>query len=58
MDDWNAGLMKHLGMRFVHVAPDRVVAELDITEALTTAGGAVHGGTLMALLFLFGKFGK
>jgi uncharacterized protein (TIGR00369 family) len=57
MDDWNAGLMKHLGMRFVHVAPDRVVAELDITEALTTAGGAVHGGTLMALADTVGAAG-
>jgi uncharacterized protein (TIGR00369 family) len=57
MDDWNAGLMKHLGMRVVHVAPDRVVAELDISEALTTAGGAVHGGTLMALADTVGAAG-
>ena len=41
--------MAHLGMRFVEVGPDRVVAELEIKENLTTVGGAVHGGTLMAL---------
>lgn len=57
MDDWNAGLMKHLGMRFVHVAPDRVVAEIDIRESLTTVGGAVHGGTLMALADTVGAAG-
>ena len=57
MIDWNAGLMKHLGMRFVHVGPDRVVAELDVNETLTTVGGAVHGGTLMALADTVGAAG-
>jgi len=32
-----------LGIRFVETGPDRVVAEL------TTIGGSLHGGTLMAL---------
>jgi uncharacterized protein (TIGR00369 family) len=49
MKGWNQGLMAHLGMRFVEVAPGKVVAELEIREELTTVGGAVHGGTLMAL---------
>jgi uncharacterized protein (TIGR00369 family) len=57
MNDWNAGLMRHLGMRFIEVGPERVVAELDIGEHLTTAGGAVHGGTLMALADTVGAAG-
>jgi uncharacterized protein (TIGR00369 family) len=38
-----------LGIRFVEASLDRVVAELAVRDALTTVGGAVHGGTLMAL---------
>jgi uncharacterized protein (TIGR00369 family) len=38
-----------LGIRFVEANLDRVVAELPVRDALTTIGGAVHGGTLMAL---------
>lgn len=49
MKEWNVGLMRRLGMRFVEVGPDRVVVELEAGEPLTTVGGAVHGGTLMAL---------
>src|SRR6184192_4439524 len=37
-----------LGIRFVEAAPERVVAELSWREDLTTIGGALHGGTLMA----------
>ena len=52
-----AGLTEHfrgtlaelLGIRFVEASVDRVVAELPVRDALTTVGGAVHGGTLMAL---------
>ena len=42
-------LAEHLGIRFVETTPERVVAELDHRPALTTVGGALHGGTLMAL---------
>ena len=42
-------LAEHLGIRFVEVTPDRVVAEVEHRPALTTVGGALHGGTLMAL---------
>src|SRR2546429_6511037 len=42
-------LAEHLGIRFVEATPERVVAELDHRPALTTVGGALHGGTLMAL---------
>ena len=38
-----------LGLRIVEVTPDRVVAELTIRDELRTVGGALHGGTLMAL---------
>jgi uncharacterized protein (TIGR00369 family) len=38
-----------LGASFVEVGPDTVVAELEIRDALRTFGGALHGGTLMAL---------
>src|SRR2546421_10351105 len=37
-----------LGIRFVEASPERVVAELTWREDLTTVGGALHGGTLMA----------
>ncbi|MEX2225147.1 MAG: PaaI family thioesterase [Dehalococcoidia bacterium] len=38
-----------LGLRFVEVAPERVVAEVDVTEALCTVPGVMHGGAIMAL---------
>jgi 1,4-dihydroxy-2-naphthoyl-CoA hydrolase len=38
-----------LGIRFVEAGPERVVAELTYREELTTIGGSLHGGTLMAL---------
>jgi uncharacterized protein (TIGR00369 family) len=37
-----------LGIRFVETTPDRVVAELTYRPDLTTVGGSLHGGTLMA----------
>jgi uncharacterized protein (TIGR00369 family) len=41
-------LAEYLGIRFVEATPERVVAELDYRPPLTTVGGALHGGTLMA----------
>jgi uncharacterized protein (TIGR00369 family) len=38
-----------LGVRLVEARPDRVVAELTYRDDLTTIGGSLHGGTLMAL---------
>jgi 1,4-dihydroxy-2-naphthoyl-CoA hydrolase len=38
-----------LGIRFVHAEPERVVAELTYRPDLTTVGGSLHGGSLMAL---------
>jgi len=57
MKEWNTGLMAHLGMRFVEVGPDKVVAELDVRGELATVGGAVHGGALMALADTVGAAG-
>ena len=37
-----------LGIRFVEATRERVLAELDIRDALRTVGGSLHGGTLMA----------
>jgi uncharacterized protein (TIGR00369 family) len=41
-------LAELLGIRFVEASQDRVVAELPVRAGLTTVGGAVHGGALMA----------
>jgi len=46
--DWNTGLVAHLGIEFVEVGRDRVVATLRVTPNLLTTTGTVHGGTLMA----------
>ena len=37
-----------MGIRFVEASPERVVAEMTWREDLTTVGGALHGGALMA----------
>jgi uncharacterized protein (TIGR00369 family) len=55
--DWNTGLVKHLGIRFVETEKDRIVAELEIRPELLTVGGALHGGTLMAFADTIGAAG-
>jgi uncharacterized protein (TIGR00369 family) len=40
-----AGLM---GMRITHVSPERVTAEMTVTNQLTNRNGVLHGGALMA----------
>jgi len=45
----NGTLAARLGILIVEASPDRVVAELEIRDDLRTVGGALHGGTLMAL---------
>ena len=37
-----------MGIRFVEASPERVLAEMTWREDLTTVGGALHGGALMA----------
>jgi 1,4-dihydroxy-2-naphthoyl-CoA hydrolase len=53
----NTGLVAHLGIKFIETTPDRVVAELEIREAVSTLNGAIHGGTLMALADTVGAVG-
>jgi uncharacterized protein (TIGR00369 family) len=55
--DWNVGLVAHLGIEFVEVTADRVVARLDVTDKLLTTTGVVHGGTLMAFADTIGAAG-
>jgi 1,4-dihydroxy-2-naphthoyl-CoA hydrolase len=47
-DLFRGTLAELLGIRFVEATPDRVIAELDYRDELTTVGGSLHGGTLMA----------
>ncbi|HSD53850.1 MAG TPA: PaaI family thioesterase [Burkholderiales bacterium] len=46
-----------LGLRFIEAGPDCVVAELEIRDPLRTVGGALHGGTLMAVADTVGAAG-
>jgi len=55
--DWNSGLVSHLGMQFVEVAKDKVVATLEVKPELMTTTGTVHGGTLMAFADTIGAAG-
>ena len=55
--EWNTGLVKHLGIRFVETDKDRVVAELEVRPELLTTTGALHGGTLMAFADTVGAAG-
>jgi uncharacterized protein (TIGR00369 family) len=55
--DWNTGLVSHLGMKFVEVAKERVVATLEVKPELMTTTGTVHGGTLMAFADTIGAAG-
>jgi len=55
--DWNTGLVAHLGMEFLEVTPERIVARLRVTEKLLTTTDTVHGGTLMAFADTVGAAG-
>ena len=55
--DLNLGLARHLGMKFLEASPERVLAELEIREEVCTLGGAIHGGSLMALADTAGAVG-
>ena len=46
-----------IGIRFVEVAPDRVVAEMEVRPDLCTAGGILHGGASMAFADTLGAAG-
>lgn len=55
--EWNTGLIAHLGIEFLEITADRVLARLKVTENLTTVGGTLHGGTLMAFADTIGAAG-
>ena len=55
--EWHTGLIAHLGIEFVELTPDRVVARLQLSDKLFTVGGTVHGGTLMAFADTVGAAG-
>ena len=55
--EWNVGLVAHLGIEFVEVTPDRVLARLKVTDRLMTLTGTIHGGTLMAFADTVGAAG-
>ena len=38
-----------IGLRVTAAAPDRVEAELDVTESLGNRAGVMHGGAIMAM---------
>ncbi len=46
-----------LGITVKSAAPDRVVAELTVREALCTAGEIIHGGAIMAFADTIGALG-
>ena len=45
-----------LGLHFTDASPERVAAQLEHRPELTTFGGSLHGGTLMALADTVGAF--
>ena len=57
LENWNAGLVKHLGIEFVEVSKDKVVAQLKVRAELMTITGVIHGGTLMAFADTIGAAG-
>ena len=50
-------LAETLGMEFIEASKQKVVAELEVRAAVTTFGGAMHGGALMALADQIGAMG-
>jgi|SRR5664279_5827408 len=46
-----------MGVRLVTLAPDRVVAEMEVRPELCTSGGILHGGAYMAFADTLGAVG-
>ncbi len=46
-----------MGVRITELAPDRVVAEMDVRPDLCTTGGILHGGAFMAFADTLGAVG-
>jgi 1,4-dihydroxy-2-naphthoyl-CoA hydrolase len=47
--DFNAPFAEFLGIKLIHVSPDRVEAELAVRHELATVPDILHGGAVMAL---------
>jgi 1,4-dihydroxy-2-naphthoyl-CoA hydrolase len=56
-DAWRGTFSSLLGINFLEVRKDLVVAELEIRDELRTIGGALHGGSLMAFADTIGAVG-
>lgn len=48
---------KHLGIIYVEVTKDRLVAEMEVREDLSNGVGAMHGGAIMAFADTLGAVG-
>jgi uncharacterized protein (TIGR00369 family) len=46
-----------MGVRLTELAPDRVVAQMEVRQDLCTAGGILHGGAYMAFADAVGAMG-
>jgi 1,4-dihydroxy-2-naphthoyl-CoA hydrolase len=46
-----------LGIRFLHVSGEEIRAEMDVTRAMCTLPGRMHGGALMAFADTLGAYG-
>lgn len=46
-----------LGIKFVTIEPDRVVAEIEVRRELCTVPGVMHGGAVMAVADTLGAVG-
>lgn len=57
LDHWQNGLVKHLGIEFLEVGKEKVVARLPVRPELLTTTGTLHGGTLMAFADTIGAAG-
>jgi 1,4-dihydroxy-2-naphthoyl-CoA hydrolase len=57
LESWNAGLVKTLGIEFIEVGKERVIAKLLVKKELLTTTDTVHGGTLMAFADTVGAAG-
>jgi 1,4-dihydroxy-2-naphthoyl-CoA hydrolase len=51
------GLPRFLGMTVTSAEPDRVLAELIVSEAHCTVGHTIHGGAIMAFADTLGALG-
>ncbi|HXI88310.1 MAG TPA: PaaI family thioesterase [Parvularculaceae bacterium] len=53
----NAPFARMIGVRFTHVARDRIEAELEVTPAHCTVPATLHGGAIMAFADNLGGVG-